>query len=116
MPDATLPTIPVPVCRQKPSREELRPGEVLCNHCGAKCCRYFALPIDKPKTWEDYDYIRWYLLHERASIFTDEGSWYLLVHNVCTHPIGAMKGGRGRRRPQPRPSAAIAGLGWFRLA
>jgi Fe-S-cluster containining protein len=25
------------------------------------------------------------LLHERASVFTDDGSWYLLVHNVCKH-------------------------------
>jgi uncharacterized protein len=80
-----LPTIAKPACLAKVRREDLRPGEVLCNHCTAKCCRYFALPIDKPNTWEDYDYIRWYLLHERASIFTDEGCWYLLVHNCCKH-------------------------------
>jgi uncharacterized protein len=80
-----LPTIGKPACLAKVRREDLRSGEVLCNHCTAKCCRYFALPIDKPKTWEDFDYIRWYLLHERASIFTDEGSWYLLVHNECKH-------------------------------
>ena len=35
-------------CRRKPHREDLAPGEVLCNHCTAKCCRYFALPIDTP--------------------------------------------------------------------
>jgi uncharacterized protein len=85
MPEAALPTFPNPVCRCKPSRKELAPGEVLCNHCGAKCCRYFALPIDKPKVWQDFDYIRWYLLHERSAIFTDDGCWYLLVQNRCNH-------------------------------
>jgi Fe-S-cluster containining protein len=85
MPDAVVPIIPKPVCRRKPRREELRPGEVLCNHCGAKCCRYFALPIDTPKEWQDFDYIRWYLLHEPAAVFTDEDSWYLLVQNRCKH-------------------------------
>ena len=61
------------------------PGEVLCDHCAAKCCRYFALPIDKPKEWEDFDYIRWYLLHERAAVFVEEDCWYLLVQNRCKH-------------------------------
>jgi uncharacterized protein len=74
-----------PSCKVKIRREDLRPGEVLCAHCPAKCCRYFALPIDKPKDWQDFDYIRWYLLHEAAAIFTEEDCWYLLVHNRCKH-------------------------------
>ena len=69
--------------RTKPGREDLKPGEVLCSHCTAKCCRYFALPIEKPKTKSDFEYMRWYLLHERASVFTEDGCWYLLVHNKC---------------------------------
>ena len=40
----------------------MRSGESLCDHCTAKCCRYFALPIDTPEAREQYDYIRWYLL------------------------------------------------------
>ena len=85
MPDHALPTMPKPICRAKVRREDLRPGEVLCSHCAAKCCRYFALPIDTPKDWQDFDFIRWYLLHEGAAIFTDEGCWYLLVNNRCKH-------------------------------
>ena len=83
----TVPPPPTakPVCRAKMRREDLRPGEILCTHCSAKCCRYFALPIDKPKDWQDFDYIRWYLLHEGAAIFTEEGCWYLLVQNRCKH-------------------------------
>ena len=38
----------------------------------------------KPKfTRKDFDYIRWYLLHDRATVFTEDDSWYLLVHNKC---------------------------------
>jgi Fe-S-cluster containining protein len=69
----------------KPSREELKSGEVLCQYCTAKCCRYFALPIETPTELKDFEYIRWYLLHDRASVFTEDDTWYLLVHTVCKH-------------------------------
>ena len=72
-----------PKPRTKPCREDLGPDEVLCFHCPAKCCCYFALPIDPPEDWEDFEFIRWYLLHERATVFIEDDSWYLLVHNRC---------------------------------
>ena len=49
------------------------------------CVSAMALPIEKPKDWEDFEFIRWYLLHEHTAIFTDDGSWYLLVQNRCRH-------------------------------
>ncbi len=64
-------------------RNELKPGEVLCSYCPAKCCRYFSLPIDKPETFDDFEYLRWYLLHDHATIFTEDDSWFLLVHTTC---------------------------------
>jgi Fe-S-cluster containining protein len=70
---------------RKPHREDLAPGEVLCMHCTAKCCRYFALPIEEPTSWKDFEYIRWYLLHDRATVFIEDGVWYLLVHTKCKH-------------------------------
>lgn len=71
--------------RAKPRRQDMSPGEVLCKYCPAKCCHYFALPIDTPTTWKDFDSVRWFLMHDRASVFTDEGTWYLLVHTSCRH-------------------------------
>ena len=71
--------------RRKPTRTELKPGESLCDYCTAKCCKYFALPIDVPTTRRDFDYIRWYLLHDQATVFTEEGDWYLMVHTTCKH-------------------------------
>lgn len=73
------------VATTKPRREDLKPGENLCMFCTAKCCHYFALPIDTPEEWRDFDYIRWYLLHDRASVFVDDGDWYLMVHTTCKH-------------------------------
>jgi len=66
-------------------REDVPAGKGLCDFCTAKCCRYFALPIDEPTTWRDFDYIRWYLLHARATVFIEEDSWYLMVHSDCKH-------------------------------
>ena len=66
-------------------REDIGPDENLCDYCTAKCCRYFALPIDTPRTWNDMQYLRWYLLHESASVFVENGVWFLLVHTVCKH-------------------------------
>jgi Fe-S-cluster containining protein len=78
-------TLPLAVTHKKIHRADLKPGEVLCSYCTAKCCRYFALPIEKPKTWPDFEFIRWFLLHEKASVFVDGADWFLLVHTVCKH-------------------------------
>ena len=69
----------------RPHREELAAGECLCSYCPAKCCKYFALPIDTPTTWVDFEYIQWFLLHDRAAVFTEKGDWYLLVYTRCKH-------------------------------
>ena len=69
----------------KPRREDVGPHRNLCDYCTGKCCRYFALPIETPTTPRDFDFLRWFLLHERASVFTEDENWYLLVHTQCKH-------------------------------
>lgn len=81
-------------------REHLPPGESLCSYCTAKCCKYFALPIDTPKSRQDFDYIRWYLLHEAATVFTEDDTWYLLVHTTCKHLLPDNLCGIYHTRPQ----------------
>jgi Fe-S-cluster containining protein len=73
------------VAKTKFRREDLKPGECLCDHCTAKCCRYFALPIETPTTFHDWEYVRWFLLHDQASVFKEDDDWYLLVHTQCKH-------------------------------
>jgi Fe-S-cluster containining protein len=69
----------------KRRRDKVPEGANLCDYCTAKCCQYFALPIDEPAGRKDFDFMRWYLLHDRASIFVDDDVWYLLVHTTCKH-------------------------------
>lgn len=71
--------------RQKPTRDEIPPGECLCDYCTGKCCRYFSLPIDNPTTWDDYDSIRWYLAHGQTLVYVDKSQWYLLVMTRCKY-------------------------------
>ncbi len=86
--------------KEKPPRDQLKPGEVLCAYCEGKCCRYFALPIDSPTSRKDFEYIRWYLLHERATIFTEDEDWYLLVHTKCKHLLEDNRCGAYDTRPR----------------
>ena len=79
---------------------EIPPGKSLCEYCTAKCCRYFALPIDTPETLEDFEYIRWYLLHDQASMFTEDEDWYLLVHTTCEYLQPDNRCGIYETRPQ----------------
>jgi uncharacterized protein len=81
-------------------REDLQPGEVLCDHCTAKCCHYFAFPIDEPKTRKDFDYLRWFMLHGRVGVFVDDDVWYLMVFAVCKHLQDDYRCGIYHTRPQ----------------
>jgi len=70
---------------KKMPRDDLKAGDNLCAHCSAKCCRYFALPIETPTERSDYEFIRWYLLHHKATVFVENEAWYLMVHTVCRY-------------------------------
>jgi Fe-S-cluster containining protein len=86
--------------RKKIDRDDLPAGAVLCEYCTAKCCRYFALPIEAPTEHSDFEFIRWYLLHDRATVFTEDGDWYLLVHTQCEHLMEDNLCGIYETRPQ----------------
>lgn len=85
---------------KKPLREQVPSSECLCEYCTAICCRYFALPIDAPTSEQDLDFMRWYLLHDRATIFVEEETWYLLVHTDCKHLQADHRCGIYDTRPQ----------------
>ncbi len=86
--------------KQAFKREDLKPGDNLCEHCTAKCCRYYAFPITKPKKWRDFDFIRWYLIHGKAAIFVDDGTWYIMVYADCNHLLPDNRCGIYETRPQ----------------
>jgi Fe-S-cluster containining protein len=88
---------PVPL---KPGRPVLKPGEFLCDYCSAKCCKYYAWPIDAPTTHEDYDFVRWAMLHTATTYFVEDEIWYLLVHAHCKHLQADNRCGIYHTRPQ----------------
>lgn len=85
--------------KKKFTRDDLNPGENLCDHCTGKCCRYFALPIEKPKTFRDFNFIRWYMMHGDVSAFVDGDAWYLMVHADCKHLLPDNRCGTYETRP-----------------
>ena len=58
-------------------------GTILCEHCTAVCCKYVALPIDRPTTLRDFNDMRWYLMHEGVSVFVEDGDWYVQFATAC---------------------------------
>lgn len=58
-------------------------SSIACEHCTAACCRYVAIPLDKPKQAKDYDDMRWYLMHEGVTVFVEEGDWYIQFQTRC---------------------------------
>lgn len=84
---------------KKLKRSDLPAGDCLCNYCTAKCCQYFALGLDNPTKHKDWEYIRWFLLHDAASIFMEEDTWYLLVQTRCQHLLPDNRCGIYETRP-----------------
>ena len=88
-----------PIVPPKLNRAEVPKGKELCDYCTAKCCRYFALPLETPTTREEFEFIRWFLLHDQSSVFTEEGDWYVCVHTVCKHLQSDQRCGIYETRP-----------------
>jgi len=55
----------------------------MCSQCQSKCCRYFCFEIDKPDSFEEFENLRWFILHEGITIHVDEGDWFMSVNNKC---------------------------------
>jgi Fe-S-cluster containining protein len=70
---------------RKKAGDSIKAKKSQCLKCTGQCCRYFALPIDTPKTREDYDDIRWFLCHKDITIFVEDGDWYINIKNKCRH-------------------------------
>ena len=74
-------------------------GSNPCEHCTAACCRYLALPLDRPTSARDYDDIRWYLMHEGISVFVEDGDWYVQNQTKCKNLAADNRCGIYQTRP-----------------
>lgn len=84
----------------KVRRSDLKEGEYACMYCTATCCRYFAFPIDEPEDREDFDHLRWKMLHGRVAVFVEDGTWYLMIYADCIHLQEDHRCGIYETRPQ----------------
>ncbi|MBD3419863.1 MAG: YkgJ family cysteine cluster protein [Chitinivibrionales bacterium] len=81
--------------RMNDEEKRMQHYQKLCKKCTALCCRHVALNIEKPTTKQDYDNIRWYLMHKNVHVSIDhENEWllefvtdceYLGPRNECTN-------------------------------
>jgi Fe-S-cluster containining protein len=68
-----------------------------CRKCDASCCRYFSFQIDRPDSYEEFENIRWYLMHKGVSVHVDfDGDWYIRLDNRCKMLVNTPQGPRCR--------------------
>ena len=87
----------------KTKEPELKGWDLLatyCPQCDAACCKYFAFEIDEPEDEEELDKVFWFLVHEGATVFVDEGKWYLQISNKCRYLAPDGRCGIYEKRPQ----------------
>ncbi|MEM1012702.1 MAG: YkgJ family cysteine cluster protein [Planctomycetota bacterium] len=84
----------------------------LCESCSALCCRQIALPIDNPESAEDYDNVRWYLMHEGVHVFVEDDQWYLAFASRCKHLLPDNRCGIYEERPRICRKYTTDGCEW----
>jgi len=71
-----------------PKKEDGLPPQDLgkCAGCGAGCCQHIMVEIDKPKTQQDFDIIRWWLAHWNILVEVYKSRrWYLKIFTRCKY-------------------------------
>ena len=59
-------------------------NELTCAGCGGQCCRSFVLPIDTPETRQDFDALRWLVLHRGVQFLVNGTRWEIEVALPCS--------------------------------
>ena len=58
--------------------------EKSCENCDGMCCKYVATEIDEPENEDDYQHIRWFLLHKDVNVYIDhDDDWILEFVTRC---------------------------------
>ena len=56
-----------------------------CEGCPALCCHDLVMPIEKPKTRDDIDELKWKLQYDTVRVFIRNYRWYLLIKGRCIY-------------------------------
>ena len=58
-------------------------GKNPCDDCTI-CCEHVALPIDTPRSKEDWHHVLWYVMHNNILVYKDhEGTWFIEFETKC---------------------------------
>lgn len=57
-----------------------------CSNCDGACCKYVAMEIDCPEDLDDFENIKWFVLHKGVKVFVDEDdSWNIQFDSKCKY-------------------------------
>ncbi|MBU0615810.1 MAG: YkgJ family cysteine cluster protein [Nanoarchaeota archaeon] len=74
---------------------------VLCHTCNGKCCKYITVIIDEPEDKEDWDEIKWWLLHKGVQVYLDsDDDWVVQISTRCKHLNNDNKCDNYENRPE----------------
>lgn len=71
-----------------------------CEGCGGLCCQSFVLPLDTPETREDFDVLRWLVLHRSVQFLVQGTQWEIEIGLPCEKLQADGRCGIYGRRPQ----------------
>ncbi len=75
--------------------------ESKCGGCvDSTCCTYVTQVIETPRSKLDFDNLLWQISHEGVQVYKEKSTWYLLIHNRCSHLQGDGSCGIYEHRPQ----------------
>ena len=57
-----------------------------CQDCPALCCHDLVVPIDKPRTADDIEELKWELQYDTIRVFVRSHRWYRLIAGRCSGP------------------------------
>jgi len=58
-----------------------------CFGCKGFCCKYITVDLEKPEDLEDFDEIRWFILHKNVVVYKPEGEdeWRIEFRSPCKY-------------------------------
>lgn len=55
-----------------------------CANCDGACCKYIAMELDCPEDLDDFENIKWYIIHKNVRVYVeDDCTWNIEFLTPC---------------------------------
>ena len=72
-----------------------------CDSCDGACCKYVAMELDCPEDLDDFENIKWYIIHKNIRVYIDEeGTWNIEFSTPCKYLNDSNRCSLYDKRPQ----------------